>query len=882
MTLIWLAMAVGAPMVAQVDNGSIRVRVLKSDGELVEELAAKDRSGAYRTVLVTATHPEISRSGNLPTTPLLKAAGKGLYESAPSFRFSDAKATGRKLVLRSELSGWAITKTIELPAKGNKLEVTLDATTGVPFPQIRYLLNTYAFAPGKPDETWLPGLRPGDSDVVGDHFFRAPAAVIRKGSLAATMMPDLDVLRDNRPIPTILDLDVASGVVKSPLISYGFCDHRLAGHVRYSSDDSMNRPVPGKLKLKSEIVLDADAQLGSSVSEVVSHMWSRYGHGYFEKVLPQVMPFADYAEFCYPAAFNEKMTGGWFEKTIDGKVCGGVPSGWGLNDGWVSWQCWFNQLRSAWGLRWWGKRLNHPDWVAKADKMLNLALAAPTNEGACPTTYMSRTNQWRGTLIQPTSDCYYDIPSIAWKSIWMLRWLELPDCPRKDEIAKQLKATAGLFLKIQRPDGSFPSWLTKDLKPAAPLQTSAQSGLPMWFLTEYGDSSLGEKDPAIEPAIARGASFLSGKPIKDRLYYDFETFFSCSPKVCLQQNAVIDDRRMWDQHSMQPPQNTLCMQWSAEALFRAQSGAVKPLSPAMLALDTMTMYQNVWPISYRPVAYTYGGFGVQNSDGEYNDARQAQFGVTLCDFGAKLGRQDLFERGVAAIRASLTLVNVPNDPYGMYPNPNYPPGLQPENCGHGGSNEQDGRTGFDWGEGSGLAAAAEIIDRYGSTYQGKGWSVVVDGKPAPFKRPETIVNPTFDFAAPMLNGWTVDGTFLNWATRSNRMDFGAQGKPFIGTCEDGRGGFDDKYTGLIVSPRFKVTGSTIRLLVGGGSGPGVGVELIDDQGKRLTVARGENNERMREVTWDVSRWRNVPVRIRIFDQEVGPWGHINVGFVRAG
>jgi len=881
-------MGLAGPVVAQVDNGAVRVTVIRQGGELVEELSAKDKSGTYQPILVSATHPKArSLDGNRSTLALKGSSASTLFDAPPSFRFVSAVAKGRTITLRSKIGMWSVTKTIEVPATGLNIVETVDADTPESFPQVRYLLNTYAFAPGKPDETWTPGLRPHDNEVIGDHWFRAPAAILRKGNLAATVMPDLDVLANNRPIPTILDLDVANGVTAAPLVSYGFCDHKLVGHVRYATDDSMIRPVPWQLRLRSQIRLDANAKLGSPIADASDYMWNRYGHRYFDKILPQVMSYADYAELCYPAAFNEKMTGGWFEREINGQTCGGLPSGWGLERGWVSWQCWFNQVRSAWGLHWWGKKLNHADWVDKSNKMLNLALAAPMNKGACPTTYMSRTNEWKGALITPTGDCYYDIPSIAWKSIWLLRWYSLPDCPRKAEIAKQLNDTFAMMLRIQRSDGSFPSWLTKDLKVAAPLARSAQSALPLWFMEEYAGSPLGKGADVHEP-IRRGANFLQGEPVSKALYYDFETFFSCSPKECLQLNNVIDDVRMWDRHTMQPPQNTLSMQWSAEALFRASMAPgtrheafIAPLKDkAMMALNAMNMYQNVWPISYRPVAYTYGGFGVQNSDGEYDDARQAQFGSTLCDFGARLGRQDLFERGVAAIRASLTLVNVPNDPYQVYPNANYPVGLEPENCGHGGSNEQNGRSGFDWAEGSGLASAAEVMEKYGPTCTTRTWSVKIDATPPPLVAAKVMANPVFDFSQWNLRGWTIDGTFLHWPTRSNRSNFNAQKKPFIGTCEDGRGWFEDAYIGTMVSPSFKVTKSAIKLMVGGGSGEDVGVELIDETGKRLAVAHGNDDEAMHQVTWPASGYAGKTLRIRIFDNSKGPWGHVNVGNIR--
>jgi len=875
--------------VAMIQNGTVRVRAVMVDGEDVEELAVKGASGDYQNVLLSPTHPDLKPQKPEPRANLLRVSDSGLFDGAPTFRFTktDVDAGERTMTLTAMIGDWKVTKEIRLPEHGNVIVETLTAKCAGAYPQIRYLLNSYAFAPGKPDETWAPALRPLAENVIGDHFFRSPAAVIRKGSLGATMMPDLDTLKENRPIPTILDLDVSSGVASVPLLSYGFCDHRLSAHVRYSTDASMVHAVPKELISKCEIRLDGDAKPDSQLHAAVDYMWARYGHGYFDKILPQTMEFAKYAELCYPAAFNEKMTGGWFQRTIDGQECGGVPAGWGLGEGWVSWQCWFNQLRSAWGVRWWGQRLNHLDWVAKADKMLNLALAAPSDHGACPTTYMSKTNQWKGSLITPTGDCYYDVPSIAWKGIWYLRWLQFKDCPRREEVQKQADAIFGLMKTVQRSDGSFPSWLSKDLKVVPMLDRSAQSGLPAWFVGEYAEmkkASLSQDQKnEIQGMLTKCGEFLTQQVLPERLYYDFETFFSCSPKICLQKDGAVDNQEMWDMRTMQAPQNTLSMQWCAEAIRHMHpfdpSAAKTDDDAAMPALDTMCMYQNVWPISYRPVAYTFGGFGVQNSDGEYNDARQAQFGATLCDFGTGLGRRDLFERGVAGVRGALTLVNIPNDPFHVYPNPNYPPGLEPENCGHGGSNEQDGRTGFDWGEGSGLAAAAELIDKYGQTYKGRDWSVLIDGTPPPPVEEKPLVNPTFAMNDWRMPGWTSsDATFLTWPVISKRMDFGNHGEPFIGTCEDGKGAYDDAYVGSMTSPVFIVTKPTMHIMVGGGNTEGVGVELIDETGKRLILTRGINAEELRQITWRIPEEnQGKPLRIRIFDHETGGWGHINVG-----
>ena len=189
-------------------------------------------------------------------------------------------------------------------------------------PVLEHLLATYVFAPGAPDSTWTPGLRMKPGQVIGDHFYRSPAVVAQRGSLTAAIIPDLDVLAQNRPIPTIVDLNCKSGICDRPLLSYGFCDYRLVSHVAFAHDASMTRAMPQNLNLGFQIRLDARSEPFSGYQPVASFMWERYGHGYLDKILPQAVPFADYAKFCYPASFSEKDTGGWFEKTIDGQVCG--------------------------------------------------------------------------------------------------------------------------------------------------------------------------------------------------------------------------------------------------------------------------------------------------------------------------------------------------------------------------------------------------------------------------------------------------------------------------------------------------------------------------------------------------------------------------------
>lgn len=79
-----------------------------------------------------------------------------------------------------------------------------------------------------------------------------------------------------------------------------------------------------------------------------------------------------------------------------------------------------------------------------------------------------------------------------------------------------------------------------------------------------------------------------------------------------------------------------------------------------------------------------GGFTTQNSDAEWSDARQSQFGNLLLDYYRETGKAEYLERGIAALRAQF-------------------PVAPSENWAHEGYGDKAGVSSFHWGSGSGMA-----------------------------------------------------------------------------------------------------------------------------------------------------------------------------------
>ncbi|MEW6203445.1 MAG: hypothetical protein AB1546_15825, partial [bacterium] len=167
------------------------------------------------------------------------------------------------------------------------------------------------------------------------------------------------------------------------------------------------------------------------------------------------------------------------------------------------------------------------------------------------------------------------------------------------------------------------------------------------------------------------------------------------------------------------PQNNLCLFWSVELFKELYTLTDKPefLRIGCNLLDRLCLYQQVWDAPHLSFN-TFGGFGVMNTDAEWSDARQSLFAETLMDYYLLTGEREYFERGVAALRASFTLMLIPE-------NRSVAPGnlrtLLPkdigatyENYAHCGYDRRvPGYIMYDWGSGGAITTAARTLDRFG-------------------------------------------------------------------------------------------------------------------------------------------------------------------------
>jgi hypothetical protein len=108
---------------------------------------------------------------------------------------------------------------------------------------------------------------------------------------------------------------------------------------------------------------------------------------------------------------------------------------------------------------------------------------------------------------------------------------------------------------------------------------------------------------------------------------------------------------------------------------------------------------------------------VQNTDGEWSDARQGYVAVTLMDYFDLTGDREYLERAVAATRAMFSLFESPESP------------RTGENYAHGARNVPGGVTGIHWGTGSSAVTVGLLRERYGEVLIDLAglWGVGIDG-----------------------------------------------------------------------------------------------------------------------------------------------------------
>jgi len=728
-------------------------RFMPSPGGIIQSYHARNPAGEWDLV-VESFHPAAplpAGSNQLVDTSISehRHLANSLVTDAELTFQSPAEAV---VTLTGDAAGVSVTQIIRLRQGEPWVHTEVQAELAGSPAMLEFLLSSFTYNLERaPSFVHTPTLKfegnwPGSADiqVLGDRCFHSPAVILQDGGLFAALVPDLNSLNarrvvspdarrsmrvqrnrfsvpvepENYTMPSALDLDVISGITQRPLMSFGLMDYLAQHHIRYlhPHDGSMTRTLEtGSVGYAFDLFVGATTPENLGYQAVSKHLWKRFGQPVFNKQRHLAMPFATYAETIgevifkpmevQPGIAGYRDDGAFLEFELDGKAVGGFRNAapfWldllGNTEFW-------NNVRDAVGMHDWGRRLEDPILIERARRIIELALAAPRNpQGLFPLIYRAEAKAWqldsydasRGGNRFITSghdSATYNIVAMSKTCAHLLAYHA--SCEPNPRILDYVRKYADWLVSQIAADGSLPSYVGADMEPCETLRHSAQPATSLWFLAALHQAT---GDQIYLTASEKIAAYLKREILPRQLWTDLEQYFSCGAKPL---------EFTGDERQAQPARGNLSTAWAAEgfaALYRA-TGCAEHLKAGEQALDYLAFTQCGWDPHFIYTAYPFGGFTVDNSDtAAMLDARQCEYAALFAWYGRTLGRQDLLERGVAAARSSVVLINHPRHlANGIYRHPNlYPLGLGPENIDHEGHPQSAMRTSPSWGEGSGV------------------------------------------------------------------------------------------------------------------------------------------------------------------------------------
>lgn len=559
---------------------------------------------------------------------------------------------------------------------------------------------------------WVPHLTPAPGNVIADAVFRAPAVILADAKLAMAFIPDLDDVGAANGWRAWLDYDHARRT-----ITLAAGDHRPDGHVFYVREPP--RAAGQAVSLRLHVVTSSEARdLENPYGMAARWMWSRWGRPHFDRSnAPAIAPLMAHV---VRWAFTSD---GWADSVwqiVDERAAAPVfivdvsrhPSVPLEERQWREprsiWnQAWFSTQRCANGLLRYARQTRSSDLEDRARKMTEVALSAPQREGLFPAVLIADDAgvwRWTNSNRRPPSAsadaCH--IVDAAFTCLMLLEWHTLTG----DERARSyVLRFADRLVALQRPSGAFPGWVEADGRIPPELAEGPESAVAAALLFALGGNH-------VDAALA-ALPFLE-EVTREGRWEDFETYYSCAPWGA----PELLGRRVARNGVFK--QNTLSIAWCADAFLRAfrATRADRMLLLARRCLDELSLHQAVWDAPFLP-APTHGGFGVMNADSEWNDARQSLFAPLFLELGRETGDRELTERGISAMRASFSMLYCPENAalarayearFPFFGPESY--GFMMENQGHSGGDPIGTFTIFSWGNGSALATAATVRDRF--------------------------------------------------------------------------------------------------------------------------------------------------------------------------
>jgi hypothetical protein len=687
----------GSPI--ELSNEQIRVEAFIANGRLHEAYFA--RGGGQWISIATAADGETAG----PSAVI--GADNGIVPG----KMLKIATDGKELVEEFAVGEGRVVRKVRLCSPGPWVQVTtrLQSALGV---KLHAFVDRFKFS-GQPDWCFAPSV----GGFIPDAQYKAPLILVQSGQRAFGIVPDVAKL-DRRALQQCnhaLDLDVPGG----PKLSVGFIPARQAYHSVYEQDQARTWMADDPRENSYYLLITAAAEPGEAYREAVRMHWTRFGRpaqlSAAEQQVGTETPASAYAWLPKTGGVEQQMSSDkrlqgltlwdawraevweiqsrerWLRMPLPGgAVGGGVPTNrWGPGPS-IYLSAWFNTLRTSFGMALFARRTGDEELLRLAQQTVELAIKAPGCGGAFKCIAVPAGHDWpaiwaAGDGCGESTKAGFLGYDMSWTGYWLLRW-RAAGLPGSEAILPKCRALAEFLVDRQLKDGLLPTRFTEDgsVIEDQSRTVKAETGPVALFLLELYTQ---DPNPRWLTAAKRGLKFLDQSVIPQRQWYDFETFWSCSPR-----------KPSFDERSQQWPANDLALGQTVAAYlsaFRVTSDRTY-LECGERLLDYLLLYQQCWTnpqVDHLSGSVMFlGGFTTQNSDAEWSDARQSQFGNVLLAYYRLTGKVEYLERGIAALRAQFPI-------------------SPSENWAHSGYGSKSGISSFHWGTGSGMAGV-EIEEDY--------------------------------------------------------------------------------------------------------------------------------------------------------------------------
>ncbi|HVU22899.1 MAG TPA: hypothetical protein VHE13_02165 [Opitutus sp.] len=685
------AQAAGAEPPAAVSNGDVRLEARIVDGMV---------SGRYLARTADGWTQVAADEGAAGAVELVGAGGAAL-----AMRATRVAAEGGELTEEFAAGDARVVRTLRLDSKGPWVHVTTRLEPAAPL-RLHTFADRFVFARGA---GW--SYAPSVGGFVPDAQYKSPVVLVQTGALAFGVVPDLAALDRTtlRRCSHALDL----GIGDFAQLTVGFMPARMASHSVFAADPAREWTAEAAVENSYYLLVTATAEPAEAYREAVRFLWRTFGeplqrvaatqqrgtatapdlYGWIKhngSIGPQMETDRNFPSLALwndwrKVVWDEQTRENWLELPLPGGATGGGvwTHRWGPGPA-IYLSAWFNTLRTALGQAIYARRCGDGELLRMARETIEVALRAPGRDGAfkCVAVWDAPTKQVMWAAGDGSGDgtepgfLGYDM---SWTGYWLLRWRASGLAEAEGErILARCRALAEFFVQRQAGDGMLPTRFAEDgsVQEELSRRVKAETGPVALFLLQLYAQ---DPDPRWLQAGLAGLKFLDEQVVPLRQWYDFETFWSCSPR-----GPELDPRsRQW-------PANDLALGQAVAAdlaAFRATNDRAW-LERGERLLDYLLLFQQCWtnPVlkNLTGPAMLLGGFTTQNSDAEWSDARQSQCGNILLDYYRATGNAEYLERGVAALRAQF-------------------PVSPSENWAHSGYGPKTGISSFHWGTGSGMA-----------------------------------------------------------------------------------------------------------------------------------------------------------------------------------